>query len=282
MSNAQITSASVGARQLLVLDAVVLVVAEALDVDAEHHAAIAHVVQPLADHQRRRRHALERPVVGAARFELRVRVLPQELAGRLAERHQHAAIAGLLRVAHQLVVGAHEHHAARHDGVAVALRAEVGHPLHVLLGLHVPVDGQPLHRRHHVAVWACRPTWASRRRWVCACTATAPASAAPHSTAAARAPPEEFPGSDGSWLRSSSIRRQLEVVEHRAELGVDEQARALPRGCRSAPPSRSSTPPARAGRRPTPCPARAPSRWPGSRRAASGGTTCPASTRTAR
>ena len=49
---------------------------------AEHHAAVAHVVEPFADHQRRRRDALERPVVGAARFELRVRVLPQELAGR--------------------------------------------------------------------------------------------------------------------------------------------------------------------------------------------------------
>ncbi len=59
-----------------------------------------------ADDQRRAGDALERPVVGAARRQLLERRLPQELAGRLAERHQHAAIAGLLRIAHRLVVGA--------------------------------------------------------------------------------------------------------------------------------------------------------------------------------
>ena len=143
--------------QFLVLRAVVLVVAKPLDVDAEQHAAVAHVVEPFADHHRRGGHALEGPVVGAARFELRVRVLPQELAGGLTERHQHTAVARLLRVAHQLVVGADKDHAAGDHRVAVALRAEIGDPLHVLLGLHVPVERQPLHRRHHVAAGRAAP-----------------------------------------------------------------------------------------------------------------------------
>ena len=51
------------------------------------------VVEAVALDERRRGDALERPVVGAARLELRVRLLPEELAVRLAERHQHAAIA---------------------------------------------------------------------------------------------------------------------------------------------------------------------------------------------
>ena len=124
---------------------------------AEDDAAVARVVEAVADDERRRGDALERPVIGAARLELRVRVLPEELAGGLAERHQHAAIAGLLRIAQQLVVRADEDHAARDDRVAVALRAELGHPLDVLLGLHVPVGGQALHGRHHVAVGRAAP-----------------------------------------------------------------------------------------------------------------------------
>ncbi len=121
------------------------------------HAAVAHVVQALAFDERRRGDALERPVVGAPRLELHVRLLPEELAVGLAEGHQHAAVARLLRIAQQLVVGADEDHAARDDRVAVALRSEVGHPLHVLLRLDVPLGRQTLHVRDHVAIGRAAP-----------------------------------------------------------------------------------------------------------------------------
>ena len=63
-----------------------------------------------------------------------------------AERHQHAAIAGLLRIAHRLVVGADQHDAVGDRRIAVRLRAELGDPLHVLPGLDVPRRRQALHR----------------------------------------------------------------------------------------------------------------------------------------
>ena len=78
--------------------------------------------------------------------ELLERRLPHELAGRLAERHQHAAIAGLLRIAHRLVVRADEHDAAGDHRIAVGLRSERGDPLHVLAGLDVPRRRQAGHR----------------------------------------------------------------------------------------------------------------------------------------
>jgi hypothetical protein len=55
------------------------------------------------------------------------------------------------------VVGADEDHAAGDDRVAVALRAELGHPLHVLLRLDVPLGRQPLHVRDHVAIGRAAP-----------------------------------------------------------------------------------------------------------------------------
>ena len=144
--------------QLLVGDRpFVLAVAEAVDVEAPDDAAIARVVEPRALDQRRRSDALIRPVVGAARRQLLVRLLPQELAGLFLERHQHAAVARLLRIAQRFVVRADEHHAAGDDRVAVALRAELGDPLHVLLRLDVPLGRQPLHVRHHVAIGRAAP-----------------------------------------------------------------------------------------------------------------------------
>ena len=144
--------------ELLVGDRpVVLAVAEAVDVEAPDHAAIADVVEVRALDERRRGDALERPVVGAARLELRVRLLPHELAVGLAERHQHAAVARLLRIAQRFVVRAEKDHAAGDDRVAVALRAERRDPFHVLLGLDVPLGRQPLHLRHHVAVGRSAP-----------------------------------------------------------------------------------------------------------------------------
>ena len=52
--------------------------------------------------------------------QLLERRLPEELAGRFAERHDDAAVAGLLGIAQQLVVRADEHDAAADDRVAVA------------------------------------------------------------------------------------------------------------------------------------------------------------------
>ena len=120
-------------------------------------AAVADVVEAAILDERRRGDALKGPVVGAAGLELHVRLLPEELAVRFAERHEHAAVAGLLRVAQQLVVRADEHHAAGDDRIAVALRSEVGDPLDVLLRLDVPLGRQPLHVGHHVAVGRAAP-----------------------------------------------------------------------------------------------------------------------------
>ena len=150
--------------ELLVLErAVVLVVAEPADVETEEHRAVAHVVEPLAFDQRRRGDALKRPVVGASRLELRrASAATWNSPVRFAEGHQHAAVARLFLVAHQLVVGADEHHAARDDGIAVALRAEIGHPLHVLLGLDVPLGWADPWHSTPCCGRVCRPTWASR------------------------------------------------------------------------------------------------------------------------
>ena len=94
MSNDQIDVGVVLAGELLVGDRpVVLAVAEAVDVQAPDHAAVAGVVDVGALDERRRGDALIRPVVGAARRQLLVGLLPEELAVRFAERHQHAAIA---------------------------------------------------------------------------------------------------------------------------------------------------------------------------------------------
>ena len=177
----------------------------------------------------------------------------------------------LLRIAQRFVVGADEHHAAGDDRVAVALRAELGHPLDVLLGLDVPLGRQALHVRDHVAVGRAAP-----HRPV--------AGARDRTRRAAR-------GAGDGRSRTSDEREQdafslligrhLEVVEIRAELRVDEEARARPAGCRSDRSCRSSMPRARARRSATPCPARAPCRSAGSRRAASGDTRCRPSRRTA-
>ena len=89
--------------QLLIGDrTVVLPVAEAVDVEAPDHAAVADVVEVRALDERRAGDSLIGPVVGAPRRELLVRLLPQELARVFLERHQHAAIAGLLRIAQSL------------------------------------------------------------------------------------------------------------------------------------------------------------------------------------
>ena len=138
--------------QLFVLDrAVVGLVVEAVEIGRDHLAAIGHEVGDAVDDERRRGNALERPVVGASRRQLLEGRLPHELAGRFAERHQHAAVARLLGIAHRFVVGADQHHAAGDHRIAVRLRSELGDPLDVLAGLHVPGRRHALERRHHVA-----------------------------------------------------------------------------------------------------------------------------------
>ena len=118
------------AGELLVGDraVVLVVVAEALQVHAHELGAVADVVRAVADDHRRTGHALERPVVDAARRQLLVRGLPQELAVGVAEGHDDAAVAGLLGIAHQLVVGAHQDDAAADYRVAVGLRARAWPP----------------------------------------------------------------------------------------------------------------------------------------------------------
>ena len=100
--------------------------------------------------------------------ELFERRLPQELAGRLAKRHQHAAVAAAAsgsRIASLLVPTSTTPPPT--VGIAVGLRAELGHPLHVLAGLDVPRRRHALHRRHHVAGRRAaphRPVGGGRRR----------------------------------------------------------------------------------------------------------------------
>jgi hypothetical protein len=147
----------VGSRPFLVREGAGVAVAESVHVQREDHRAIAHVVEPLVLDDRRGGDALERPVVRAARFELPVRVLPEELAVRRAEGLEHATVAVLLRIAEELVVRADEDHAVGDHRVAVGLRPEVGHPLHIASRLHVPVRGGAGHRRHHVAVGGAAP-----------------------------------------------------------------------------------------------------------------------------
>ena len=127
-------------------------------VDRHQLAAVRDVVDDAVLDQRRRADALVRPVVGAPGGQLVVHRLPQELAVGLAERHQDALVPLDVRdPCSALVVGADEHHAAGDDRVAVGLRAELGHPLDVLLGLDVPGGRQALHARHHVAVGRAAP-----------------------------------------------------------------------------------------------------------------------------
>ena len=147
------------ARLLLVLErAVVLaLVAESLDVDRHHLAAVRHVVRDAILDERRRAHALEGPVVRAARRQLVVHRLPEELAVGLAEGHQDALVSLDRRILHRFVVRAHEHDAVGDDRVAVGLRPELRDPLDVLLRLDVPARRQPLHARNEIAIGRAAP-----------------------------------------------------------------------------------------------------------------------------
>src|SRR4029453_17230402 len=110
---------------------VVLAVAEAVDIQAPDHTPVARVVDVGAFDERRRRDTLVGPVVRTPGRQLLVRLLPEKLAVGFTERHQHAAIPGLLGIAWSLVVRADEYHPTRNHGVAVALRAEFGAPFHL-------------------------------------------------------------------------------------------------------------------------------------------------------
>ena len=88
---------------------------------------------PAARSTRRSGQSLARP---AASFSLVC--CQRNCAVRFAEAHQHAAVAGLLRVALQFVVGPDVHLPAGHHGIAVGLRPELRHPLDVLFRLERP------------------------------------------------------------------------------------------------------------------------------------------------
>src|SRR4029450_10409820 len=116
--------------------------------------------------ERRSRDTLVGPVVRTSGRQLLVRLLPEKLAVGFTERHQHAAIPGLLGIAWSLVVRADEYHPTRNHGVAVALRAEFSDPFHVLLALEVPFDRQSLHVRNHIAVGSAAPHGPLAAAWI--------------------------------------------------------------------------------------------------------------------
>ncbi len=214
--------------------------------------------------ERRRRDALERPVVGAARRQLLERRLPHELAVRLAERHQHAAIARLLRIAHRFVVRADEHDAAGDDRIAVALRSERRDPLDVLAGLDVPRRSAGPWRRTPCCDRASRPTSASRSRPLPRRTATTCADAmstnADQRLNACRAAFRRCTSSCHPSARQLVITGSCRPAGCRtctSEIPSRVEARRSRCGAGSCRSSRSSTRPARAGRPARPCPARA-------------------------
>ena len=130
---------------------VVLPVGESFRIEADQLGPIVDEVEALAVDRRRRADALLRPVVLHPRLQLVGHGLPEKRAVGLAEAHQHALVAGDLRVPRFVVVRAHEDLAVGHDGVAVGGRSERRLPLDVRAGLDVPRRGKVRHGRHHVA-----------------------------------------------------------------------------------------------------------------------------------
>src|SRR5204863_6880870 len=97
--------------------------------------------------------ALAGPVDDAARFQLLVGLLPEELAGLLVKAHADAEVDRLflavllddvLGVARLAVVGADVDLAAGDDRAAVRLRTEIGFPEDVLALFDVPLGGDAL------------------------------------------------------------------------------------------------------------------------------------------
>ena len=103
--------------------AVVLTVVEALHVEAQHFTAAGVVPKPRVVTENGRADPQVRPVVHATSRQLGRRGLPQKLARLLLECDQAAQI-DLGRIPLEIpmrVVGADEHLAVRHDGVAIRL-----------------------------------------------------------------------------------------------------------------------------------------------------------------
>src|SRR5436853_422618 len=144
---------------LLFVRAVVLAVAEPLSIETNQLAAIRHIVESLSFDQRRRAHALIRPIINAARREFFACVLPEKLAVGFAKRHQYALVPGLFRIAKALVVGSAVDLSARDDRVAVCLRPERRNPLDVLFSGDVPTCRQAFHIRDHIPIWSAAPHW---------------------------------------------------------------------------------------------------------------------------
>src|SRR5215510_13597961 len=137
---------------LIFVRSVVLAIAEALSVEAHHLTSIRDVIKAVTFDERRGAYALKGPIIDAPGSELLVGLLPQKRAVRLTKAHQHTSIAALLRVPHRFIISADVDLPACDYRITVALRAECGDPLDVLLGLEVPTRGHPFLIRDHVPV----------------------------------------------------------------------------------------------------------------------------------
>ena len=146
-------------RQLFVLKRpVVLVVAKAFRVEANHFTAIVDVPETIAFHQRRGCHSLVGPIVHASGSELFAGVLPEETApSDSLNAIRTPRSPGCFGITQAFVVGADEDLAARHHRIAVRLRTKRRHPRDVLLRFNIPAYGGIRHRRDHVAVRRSTP-----------------------------------------------------------------------------------------------------------------------------
>ena len=119
----------------------VIAVGQAFGVQADDFAPAGDEINAIAFDAGRGEQAKTFPVVHFARGEFGDDQLPEEHAGLFVEAKQDAAVALMLWIARVLIVRADEDLAAGDDDVAVGLRAEAGHPLHIFGGRHVDLFG---------------------------------------------------------------------------------------------------------------------------------------------
>src|SRR5436190_10474050 len=108
----------------------VVAIGKSVHIEANDFAAAGDAINAIAFNGGRREQTEIFPVVDFAGGEFGNDQLPDEFAGFFVKNHQDAAVAGMFGIARSIVVGADENFAARHGDVAVALRAELGDPLH--------------------------------------------------------------------------------------------------------------------------------------------------------
>src|SRR2546425_10733234 len=122
----------------------VVAIGLAVYVQADNFATARYKINPIAFNRWRGKQSEVFPVVDFARWQLGHNELPQKFAGLLVKDHQNASVALMLRVAWRVVVRSDEYFSSGHGDVAVALRTELGHPLHILRGAHVDFFGPGL------------------------------------------------------------------------------------------------------------------------------------------